>query len=241
MCRHIAYLGPAEPLGRLLVEPPQGADQLHLEVVLPAHHLGLGGLDEARAALEDFRAKTRAAGFPDLHLNGITWGFKAISSEIKISDPAQLVNYLGFSSVGSYVWVHHTDLRTKSFPTTGYAEIARENYQVWEEYNRIYPVPYMPNVSMGWDASPRTNQAIPFQEAPYPWTTIITGNTPAAFQTALERAREFLDQHRPDNQLKMLTLNAWNEWTEGSYLLPDTIHGTAYLEAIRAVFGKNAG
>ncbi|WP_030418870.1 class II glutamine amidotransferase [Streptomyces sp. SCSIO 75703] len=24
MCRHIAYLGPAEPLGRLLVEPPQG-------------------------------------------------------------------------------------------------------------------------------------------------------------------------------------------------------------------------
>jgi hypothetical protein len=202
---------------------------------------GLGGLEEARAALEDFRAKTRAAGFPDLHLNGITWGFKVLPSELKISDPAQVVNYLGFSSVGSYVWIHHTDLSTKSFPTTGYDEIAGENYRVWEEYSRVFPVPYMPNVSMGWDASPRTNQAIPFQKAPYPWTNIITGNTPAAFQAALERAREFVDRHQTGLQPKMLTLNAWNEWTEGSYLLPDTVHGTAYLEAIRAVFADRAG
>ena len=35
----------------------------------------------------------------------------------------------------------------------------------------------------------------------------------------------------------MITLNAWNEWTEGSYLLPDTVTGTAYLEQVRAVFG----
>ena len=27
-----------------------------------------------------------------------------------------------------------------------------------------------------------------------------------------------------------------NEWTEGSYLEPDTIHGLGYLEAIREVF-----
>ena len=28
----------------------------------------------------------------------------------------------------------------------------------------------------------------------------------------------------------------WTEWTEGSYLEPDTIHGMAYLEAIKEVF-----
>jgi hypothetical protein len=35
-----------------------------------------------------------------------------------------------------------------------------------------------------------------------------------------------------------LTVNSWNEWTEGSYIEPDTVHGMKYLEAIRDVFGR---
>ena len=34
---------------------------------------------------------------------------------------------------------------------------------------------------------------------------------------------------------KLITINAWNEWSEGSYLEPDTIHGMKYLEAIKKV------
>jgi len=40
----------------------------------------------------------------------------------------------------------------------------------------------------------------------------------------------------PFNGLRILNLNCWNEWTEGSYLEPDTAHGTAYLDAVKAVF-----
>jgi hypothetical protein len=36
----------------------------------------------------------------------------------------------------------------------------------------------------------------------------------------------------------ILTINCWNEWTEGSYLEPDTVNGLKYLEAVRAVFAK---
>jgi len=36
---------------------------------------------------------------------------------------------------------------------------------------------------------------------------------------------------------RILNINCWNEWTEGSYLEPDTVHGMQYLDAIRDVFG----
>ena len=52
---------------------------------------------------------------------------------------------------------------------------------------------------------------------------------------ALRTARAFPARQAPNNRI--LTINAWNEWTEGSYLEPDTVHGMRYLEAIRKVFG----
>ena len=36
----------------------------------------------------------------------------------------------------------------------------------------------------------------------------------------------------------MIAINCWNEWTEGSSLEPDAVHGMGYLDAVRAVFGK---
>jgi hypothetical protein len=39
---------------------------------------------------------------------------------------------------------------------------------------------------------------------------------------------------------RILILNCWNEWTEGSYLEPDTVHGMAYLDAVKEVFGDTA-
>ena len=41
-----------------------------------------------------------------------------------------------------------------------------------------------------------------------------------------------------ENHTKMFTINAWNEWTEGSYLEPDDLNGYGYLEAVACVFGK---
>jgi hypothetical protein len=87
-----------------------------------------------------------------------------------------------------------------------------------------------------WDASPRTMATDKFEYRGYPWMHLFDDNTPEAFKKGLLRAKSFLD--KSDSKHKVITINAWNEWTEGSYLLPDTRNGTKYLEAIRAVFGN---
>jgi hypothetical protein len=74
-------------------------------------------------------------------------------------------------------------------------------------------------------------------ERGYPFGAIITDNTPERFRDALVRARQLAMSLPADNRI--ITINAWNEWGEGSYLEPDTVHGMGYLEAVKSVFGSD--
>lgn len=191
-----------------------------------------GSLAATRAALRSFRDKARAAGLPGLHLNAVVWGVKILPGEQTVASPAEMVSYLGFDSVTSYVWIHHVPLR--EFPCTDYAQTMRQAAQQWGELAGQFPIPYYPNVTMGWDSSPRTVQSDRFVNAGYPFMPILSGNTPQAFEEALRQARRYLDQQPAERRI--LTINAWNEWTEGSYLEPDTVYGMGYLQAIQQVF-----
>jgi len=134
--------------------------------------------------------------------------------------------------VTSYVWIHHTSL--KDFPVTEYSYCVEEAEKYWNKASSEFSLPYFPNVTMGWDSSPRARQCDPYENKGYPFMSVITNNTPALFADALARVKRFADgqRHAP----KVITINAWNEWTEGSYLEPDTANGMGYLEAIRDVF-----
>ena len=50
-------------------------------------------------------------------------------------------------------------------------------------------------------------------------------------------AKEYADNH--PQQTPLITINSWNEWTETSYLMPCTMYGYGYLEAIKKVFENN--
>jgi len=49
----------------------------------------------------------------------------------------------------------------------------------------------------------------------------------------LYQAKKYADSH--PEQTKLITINAWNEWVEGSYLLPDMQNGFGYLKAVKEV------
>jgi len=193
-----------------------------------------GTIEQTRAALDTFREKTKAAGFVDLHLNAVVWGQQPIlPAEQKPANANELIRRLGFDSFTSYVWIHHVPL--KNFPATDYGYVRQEYMRYWRRAERDFDLPYIPNVTMGWDASPRTVQSDRFINAGYPYMATIVNNTPEQFRQSLMAVKKQLQQR---GRQKIFNINSWNEWTEGSYLEPDTRHGMAYLEAIKAVFGE---
>jgi hypothetical protein len=146
--------------------------------------------DKAAAALEKFRTKVKAAGFPGLHLNGVLWGLKGGILQT-------VVDKLKISSTTTYVWIHHN--RLPDFPATEYSK-ASDAYFKSVEYggasngleapaNKI-PVPYHINVSMGWDSSPRCRNAADWMtRRDYPFGPVIVNNTPYLFKKYLPKQR----------------------------------------------------
>ncbi len=190
-----------------------------------------GGIDGAAAALADFRRTVQAAGFSDLHLNVVMWGIPNLPQERAMDASAALLDKLGVRSVDTYVWVHHVGMDT--YPTVDYQRMADAMAAQWPDLLRKYGRPYHPNVSMGWDSSPRCCPSDKHRNLGYPFTPVYVGNTPERFAASLERAKLAVAGEADP----VITINNWNEWTEGSYLEPDTVNGMAYLEAVKKVFG----
>jgi len=183
---------------------------------------GLGGAAATKAALDDFRKKTKAAGFPGLHLQGILWS--ALPASIngvpgdKIQTQDKVLMYFGFNSITNYCWAH------LQRPDGDYEKWADASTAMWGGFDRDFSIPYIPNVTIGWDPNPR-----------YPFRTgYITNPAPQKFATYLKKAKAYVDGH--PEQPRLVTINAWNEWSEGSYLEPDTLYKMGYLEELKKVF-----
>ena len=194
---------------------------------------GMGGKEKARAALEMFRKKVKKAGFKDLHLNAVVWGVQILPNETELKNPAELLDFLSFTSTTSYVWIHHVGL--DKFPETEYQEVQDKYFSYCDQYVKTIKQPYYPNVTMGWDATPRCSQKVSFGNLGYPCMAIMKNNTPENFRNALQISKDWIGKNLKSN--KILTINSWNEWTEGSMLEPEREFGYSYLEAIKSVFG----
>jgi hypothetical protein len=190
---------------------------------LPTFVKGMGSLTNAIEALEEFRRKTKVAGFKDLHLN----------AELEdIGETRHHLDELGIHSVTNYNWGSFGE---EEYPKANYNKAIDIAQQIWVQCENDYDCLFIPGVTRARDNSPRTCPSDTMVNVGYPYNFIHYNSTPKAFEKALQNAKQFLSK-RPKKE-RILTINAWNEWTEGAYLEPDTIHGMEYLKAIKRVFG----
>ena len=185
---------------------------------------GLGGIEATKEALEWFREECVKAGHPGLELQLTAWGervsnMSGVDGSHEMSTK-EVVPTLGFDSVTNYQFCHFCWM-DRDYEK----EILPQVYEEWARMDVDYTVPYYPHVSIGWDNNPRF---INFTNC------VCKNNGPEMFEKALRKAKEYVDTH--NLPVPLITVNSWNEWTETSYLEPDTKYGYGYLEAVRNVF-----
>ena len=176
-----------------------------------------GTKEAAIEAMEYMREEVRKAGFPDMHYMMMDGGGFPFNERNKASvdnrmflkpDSWALYNMGGFDPD----YMRH-------------GQNAIDYRNGWDSYMDI---PVFPTVSIGWDDTPRF---------PAKGENDVTrfNHSPEAFKNFLKEAKRYADEH--PEQPKFVMINAWNEWVEGSYLLPDRYWGYGWLEAVKEVFG----
>ena len=177
---------------------------------------GLGGVDKAAAALGEFRAECDKAGYGGVHI---------MVCDYKL-DP-DMVRRLSVDSATIYNFVHWS----RSFGNPDYSVWAENGARRFDAAKASLGVGmYFAHASAGWDTNPR-----------WPAGSIqptVLNSTPEKFEAALRRAKDWCDRNTPSGAPKLITVNSWNEWTEGSYLEPDTNFKFGYLEAVKRVFAS---
>ena len=178
-----------------------------------------GGLEKAREKVAYLRAEVKKAGFPDVHIQQV--GAKG--------PPVQI----GADSMTIYNWNYRTLGRLSStnepeLTYRQYGELSLAQFEVAKREAAAIGATYYPHLACGWD----TNARYPAGEK----RNIVHGRNPQDFETFARRVRDWADANLPAEGPRLITVNSWNEWTEGSYLEPDDKFGYGYLEALRKVF-----
>jgi len=175
-----------------------------------------GSVEETRKAINYLRNEVKRAGFPGLHIQWNQGGGK-IMSENEGKQFVERVKSLGYNSIAMY----NMGGRNEDYIVYGTNSI-----RIREQLDALLDIPVFPCVSVGWDDTPR----FPAKGIK---DVVHYHNTPTSFATLLSKAKKYADSH--PEQPKIITINAWNEWVEGSYLLPDMLNGFGYLEAVKDV------
>ena len=99
-----------------------------------------------------------------------------------------------------------------------YKKIIKNFYPDFCRREDVYP-----QIIAGWDRSPRSGRK----------AVIYCHDTPENFGEGVKKALSCVENREPEHRL--IFLNSWNEWGEGSYMEPDLRYGKGKLETLKQI------
>ncbi len=184
-------------------------------IYLPERFTDDLGRDKVKAALDAMREECRRAGLKGLYLTAC----------VSDAGVARLAAAQGYDAVTAYTWPGSGMVGEGMFAP--FETLVPAYRRKWENLATESPIPLAPVlVCGGWDSRPwHGDQGL-----------VRFGRTPDLFKQHLREARAFLETSPAGCKLpKMMLVEAWNEWCEGSYIEPHQQFGFEYLDAIRNV------
>ena len=172
-------------------------------------------MNDAKKTAEGWRAECKAAGLPGVYLCCV--------QSFKLNDPHEF----GFDAACEFPPHQH-----RSGVITGDVEGLPEDFKgtiydyelVAQQSLTKPPTPYklMRGIFPSWDNSARKRQhALVFHHA-----------CPEAYEYWLRGLADYTRRNLQGDE-RIIFINAWNEWAEGTHLEPDLKHGRAYIDATR--------
>lgn len=170
----------------------------------------------AKRLLDISQEVAKAAGLKGIYFVAMKWPEAS-------TDPAEIERLKGegFEMTSIYHYMDHGGKATD--PTRfSFDLVADSSYDFWMKWKNASDLPFLPNLSTGWDARPWHGEK----------TVVISGRTVALFKRICEDAKRFADE----TGIKRLAVAPLNEWGEGSYLEPCTEFGFDMYDALRDTF-----
>lgn len=176
----------------------------------------LGGIDGCKRLLELSRKMAVEAGYKGIYFIAMKW--PEASWEPKV---VQELKDMGFDMTSIYHYMDHGGKaeNPRRFP---FDLVADSNYAQWKGLHETGILPFLPNLSTGWDDRPWHGDK----------GTEVFGRTVNHFQRICKDARKFANE----TGIKRLALAPLNEWGEGSYAEPCAQFGFGMYEAVRDTF-----
>jgi hypothetical protein len=176
----------------------------------------LGGTGGCKRLLDLSRKMAAEAGYAGIYFIAMKWPEASW-------DPKVVQGYkdMGFDMTSIYHYMHHGG-KAENPRRFSFDRVADSNYGHWKGLHETGILPFLPNLSTGWDDRPWHGDR----------GTEIHGRTVEHFRRICRDARRFADE----TGVKRLTLGPLNEWGEGSYAEPNAEFGFGMYEAVREAF-----